>query len=59
MPLGIRIKAQLTSITEGPEVQLPALRMALSAASTSSMIHNTLWQSGKIKQKVDYPSDVG
>lgn len=59
MPLGMRIKVQVTSIIEGPEVQLAALCMALSAASTSSIIQDALCQSGKIKQKVDYPSEVG
>jgi len=52
-------QVQLPSITEGPEVQLPALCMAPSGGSTSRIIQNALWYSGKIKQKVDYSNDVG
>lgn len=52
-------QVQLPPITEGPDVQLPALCMAPSAASTSRIIQNALWRSGQIKQKVGYSNDVG
>lgn len=52
-------EVQLASITEGAEVQLPALCMAPAAASTSRIIQNALWCSGKIEHEVGYSNDIG